>query len=155
MGQADRIEWTKLICLSSITDRCQSNQENKKNSLLTPWFWLMPNRSYNRISFQLNFYWKLRMGCFAMQVSLLRKGWVETHFPQGPNSELFIWPIELHILFHFLGHERPRFIRSSLVNSRKNILKLKKTSNYPSQDKPPVPEIPPDLSASRKKPRGV
>ena len=89
------------------------------------------------------------------EVSLLRKGWVETHFPQDPNSELFIWPTELHILFHLWGHERSRFVRSSLVNSRKNFLKIKKTSNYPCQNKPPVPEIPPDLSTSRKKPRGV
>ena len=38
-----------------------------KNSLLTPWFWLMPNRSCNKVSYKLNFYWKLRMDCFAMQ----------------------------------------------------------------------------------------
>ena len=31
----------------------------------------------------------------------LRKGWVETHFPRDPNSKSFIWPTELHILFHF------------------------------------------------------
>ena len=31
----------------------------------------------------------------------LRKGWVETHFPRDLNSESFIWPTELHILFHY------------------------------------------------------
>jgi len=35
------------------------------------------------------------------EVSILRKGWVETHFPRDPNSESFIWPTELHILFHY------------------------------------------------------
>ena len=25
----------------------------------------------------------------------------EIHFPHDPNSELFIWPTELHILFHY------------------------------------------------------
>ena len=37
----------------------------KQRSFLNPWYWLMPNRSYVHPSYQMNFYWKLRMDCFA------------------------------------------------------------------------------------------
>jgi hypothetical protein len=67
-GHIDRIEWNKLIPLSLMTDRCQSNQLIQ-NSHLIPWFWLMPNRSYFHPSYQINFYWKLRLGCFATIIS--------------------------------------------------------------------------------------
>ena len=126
-----------------------------QNSHLTPWFWLMPDRSYNHSSFQLNFYWKLRMDCFAMQSFSPKEGMNWNSFPSGPELRIVHMAHRVTHPLSLWGHERPRFVRSSLVNSRKNLLKLKKTSNYPSQDKPPVPEIPPDLSASRKKPRGV
>ena len=56
--------WNKFTFKSSITDRCQSNQVIQ-NSHFVPWFWLMPNRSYAHPSFQMNFYWKLRMDCLA------------------------------------------------------------------------------------------
>ena len=36
-----------------------------QSSFLNPWFWLMPNRSYAHPSYQMNFYWKFRMDCFA------------------------------------------------------------------------------------------
>ena len=86
----------------------------------------------------------------------LRRGWVERNsFTSGSEFGIVHMAHRVTHPLSLWGHERPRFVRSSLVNSRKNLLKLKKTSNYPSQDKPPVPEIPPDLSASRKKPRGV
>ena len=34
-------------------------------SFLNPSFWLMPNRSYVHPSYEMNFYWKLRIDCFA------------------------------------------------------------------------------------------
>ena len=37
-----------------------------QNSHLTPWFWLMPGRSYNHSSYHLYFCWKLRMYCFVI-----------------------------------------------------------------------------------------
>ena len=37
-----------------------------QNSHLTPWFWLMPDRSYNHSSYHLYFCWKLRMYCFVI-----------------------------------------------------------------------------------------
>ena len=86
----------------------------------------------------------------------LRRGWVERNsFTSGSEFGIVHMAHRVTHPLSLWGHEHPRSVRSSLVNSRKNLLKLKKTSNYPSQDKPPVPEIPPDLSASRKKPRGV
>ena len=79
-----------------------------QNSHLTPWFWLMPDRSYNHSSYHLYFYWKLRMDCFVttfifdeMQGFPPKEGMSWNSFPSWSNSELFIWPTELHILFHY------------------------------------------------------
>jgi hypothetical protein len=40
-------------------------KSNDSNSHPIPWFWFMPNRSYIHPLFKMNFYWKLRMDCFA------------------------------------------------------------------------------------------
>ena len=57
------------------------------------------------VTITLHFNWTSieSLGWIALpcDVSLLRKGWVETHFPRDTNSELFIWPTGLHILFHY------------------------------------------------------
>jgi len=37
-----------------------------QNSHLTPWFGLMPDKSYNHSSYHLYFCWKLRMYCFVI-----------------------------------------------------------------------------------------
>ena len=59
---SNRVNKKKFTSL--ITNRSQSNQVIQ-NSHLDPWFRLMPNRSYAHPSLQMNFYWKLRMDCFA------------------------------------------------------------------------------------------
>jgi hypothetical protein len=42
-----------------------------------------------------------RTSLMKCEASYLRRGWVERNsFPSWPNSELFIWPPKLHILFH-------------------------------------------------------
>ena len=113
----------------------------------------MPDRSCNHFSFQFNVYWKLRMGCFVTDSSLmkhvafhLKKGWVETHFPRDPNSESFIWPTELHILFHYGAMNILALFGVPLWIWGKTFLKkLENSLNYPCQNKPPVQEIPPDL----------
>ena len=135
-----------------------------QNSHLTPWFWLMPDRSYNHSSYHLYFCWKLRMYCFVItfifdetqgfppkegmsRKKLIPLGTRTQNHSYGPQSYTFS--------FILWGHECSRFVRSSLVNSRKNFLKITKTLNYPCQNIPPVLEIPPDRSTSRKKPQGV
>ena len=113
----------------------------------------MPDRSCNHFSFQLNFYWKLRMECFVTDSSLmkreafhLKKGWVETHFPRDPNSKSFIWPTELHILFHYGARIfSPRSEFPCEFGEKLFWKKLENSLNYPCQNKPPVQEIPPDL----------
>ena len=43
-----------------------------------------------------------RSSLMKCEASNLRRGWVERNsFPSWPNSESFIWPTELHILFHY------------------------------------------------------
>ena len=43
-----------------------------------------------------------RTSLMKCEASYLRRGWVERNsFPSWPNSESFIWPTELHILFHY------------------------------------------------------
>jgi len=145
----------KLACLSSIIDRCQSNQVIQ-NSHLTPWFWLMPDRSYNHSSFQLNFYWKLRMDCFAMQSFSPKEGMSWNSFSSGPELRIVHMAHRVTHSLSFMGpwtfslcSEFPCEFKEKLFENLEN------TSNYPCQNKPPVPEIPPDLSTSKKKPRGV
>ena len=79
----------------------------------------MPNRSYVHPSYQMNFYWKLRMDCFATTIIFVENAKLPTlggdelkeiHFPHDPNSELFIWPTELHILFHYGAMNIPEFL---------------------------------------------
>ena len=100
------IESSKKKFTSSITDRCQSNQAIQ-NSHLVPWFWLMPNRSYVHASWTSigSLGWIAlppRSSLMKCKASYLRRGWVERNsFPSWPNSESFIWPTELHILFHY------------------------------------------------------
>ena len=81
-------------------------------------FWLIPNRSYVHHSYQMNFYWKLRMDCFATTF-IFDEMWGfrpkegmswKNHFPHDLNLELFIWPTELHILFHYGAMNIPEFI---------------------------------------------
>ena len=73
--------------------------------------WLMPNRSYVHPS--LHFKWTStgslgwialppRSSLMKWEASYLRRGWVERNsFLSWSNSESFIWPTELHILFHY------------------------------------------------------
>ena len=75
----------------------------------------------------------------------LRRGWVERNsFTSGSEFGIVHMAHRVTPPLSLWGHEHSRFVRSSLVNSRKNFLKIKKTSNYPCQKKPPVPKIPLD-----------
>ena len=78
-----------------------------QSSHLIPWFWLMPNRIYVHASWTSigSLGWIAfppRSSLMKCKASYLRRGWVEINsFPSWPNSESFIWPTELHILFHY------------------------------------------------------
>lgn len=66
--------------------------------------WLMPNRSFVHNSYQMNFYWKLRLDCFASsfifdehKAFYLRRGWAgRNSCPLSLRSDDSFWPIQFH-----------------------------------------------------------
>jgi len=76
----------------------------------------MPNRSYVHASWTSigSLGWIAlppRSSLMKCKASYLRRGWVERNsFPSWPSSESFIWPIELHILFHYAAMNILKFL---------------------------------------------
>ena len=97
---SNRIEWNNFTFISSLTDRCQSNQVIQ-NSHLVPWFWLI------QVMFTLHFKWTSigSLGWIALppcKAFILWRGCVEK-YSFSSWFELRIVPVahRIHILFHY------------------------------------------------------